>query len=78
MSNLIINDEKMIKVLMKFKIEVSSGPDKIHPRVLKVSTSISKPIYILFNQSLTSMTVPEDWKKALSAISKGGKRKLFM
>ena len=41
------------------------GPDGIHSYVLKMcSASLSEPLYLLFKQSLTTGTLPRDWKTA--------------
>uniref|UniRef100_A0A8C5M6F8 Reverse transcriptase domain-containing protein n=1 Tax=Leptobrachium leishanense TaxID=445787 RepID=A0A8C5M6F8_9ANUR len=41
------------------------GPDGIHPKLLKeLSDVIAKPLTDLFNQSLLTGVVPEDWKLA--------------
>ena len=41
----------------------SMGPDLIHPLLLKrCKSAISLPLFLLFNKSLTSATVPPSWK----------------
>jgi hypothetical protein len=48
------------------KIDKSHGPDELHPRVLKeISSSITKPLYHIFKQSLEIGKLPSDWKTAL-------------
>ena len=55
----------------------SPGPDKVHPRLLKLlSSSVAKPLNVIFNTSLRTGILPDDWKKAhVSAIFKKGERK---
>lgn len=52
------------------------GPDLIHPRVLKQLARVVAPILtVIFNKSLHSAEVPEDWKKAnVAPIFKKGER----
>ena len=59
--------------LNKFK---SSGPDKIHPHVLKeTATSISLPLSMIFKESLRVGETPDDWRKAnITPIFKKGSR----
>ena len=51
------------------------GPDGIHSYVLKMrAANLSKPLFLLFKQSLTTGTLPRDWKTAnVTAIYKKGK-----
>jgi len=40
----------------------SSGPDELHPKILKeTATQLSVPLTIIFNKSLQEGVVPEDW-----------------
>ena len=73
-----ISKEMVEKQLLKLQISKSPGPDALHPRLLKeISSSISEPLSIIFNNSLNSMTVPEIWKSAnVSAIFKKGDKKM--
>ena len=52
------------------------GPDQIHPRVLKQLATAVAPIFtVIFNKSLHSGEVPEDWRKAnVAPIFKKGER----
>ena len=54
----------------------AQGPDKIPPRVLKeLADVLDTPLCILFNKSLESGVIPDDWKKAeVIAIFKKGTR----
>jgi hypothetical protein len=65
-------------MLNTLKIDKSPGPDELHPRVLKeISSSITKPLYHIFKQSLDKGKLPSDWKTALvSAIFKKGNKSL--
>ena len=77
-SSLEISEENILKMLNTLKIDKSPGPDELHPRVLKeISSSITKPLYHIFKQSLDKGKLPSDWKTALvSAIFKKGNKSL--
>ena len=52
------------------------GPDQIHLMVLKqLATAVAPILTVIFNKSLHSGEVPEDWRKAnVAPIFKKGKR----
>ena len=51
--------------LNKLNPNKAQGPDQVPPRVLKeVSKQLATPLSILFNKSLESGSIPEDWKSA--------------
>ena len=81
MSNLIdieITEDIVEKKLRKLKVNKSAGPDGFHPRILsELSTSIKKPLCILFNKSLLEGRLPVAWKDAhITPIHKKGKQTL--
>ncbi|CAC5391722.1 unnamed protein product [Mytilus coruscus] len=78
MSNQKIKEEVVLKHLNALKIDKSPGMDKLHPRLLKeIAESLANPLCIIYNQSLESKTVPNDWKNAMiSAIFKKGNKSL--
>ena len=50
------------KQLDRIKINKAPGPDGLHPRVLnELSGVISKPLYLIFKDSLLTGLVPMDW-----------------
>ncbi|CAC5414273.1 unnamed protein product [Mytilus coruscus] len=73
-----IKEEVVLKHLNALKIDKSPGMDKLHPRLLKeIAESLANPLCIIYNQSLESKTVPNDWKNAMiSAIFKKGNKSL--
>ena len=73
-----ITPEIVLKKLKKLKKSKSPGPDSMHPRVLnEISASVSLPLSIIFNTSVSTMSLPQQWKHAnISAIYKKGKRTL--
>ena len=63
--NLIVSRDDVIKQLDKLKPQKSPGPDSIYPRVLKECKEIiSGPLADLFNESLSTGLVPDEWKVA--------------
>ena len=66
------------KELLCLNTNKSTGPDDIHPRLLKeLAEHIAEPIAILFNKVLEDSKLPRDWKMAyISAIFKKGSRSL--
>ena len=79
--NSILYDIVVTPMAVKEKLQAlnpskAQGPDKIPPRVLKeLSEELALPLCILFNKSLESGEVPEDWKTAVvTAIFKKGTR----
>ena len=73
-SELIITDEMVLKKLKKMKINKSPGPDQIHPRVInEIAPEICEPLKIIFQKSLDTKTLPDEWKHAqVTAIYKKG------
>ena len=60
-----ITEEDVMRVIDKFKICKSPGPDKIYPRILKeVKEAICKPLCAIFNLSLRTGKVVSEWKLA--------------
>ena len=66
------------KELLCLNTNKSTGPDDLHPRLLKeLAEHIAEPIAILFNKVLEDSKLPRDWKMAyISAIFKKGSRSL--
>ena len=62
--------------LCKLNIYKSTGPDDLHPRILRsLSDILSQPLTEIFNRSMSTGIVPKDWKKAnITAIYKKGSR----
>lgn len=63
--------------MREFTISKSPGPDNIHPRILHdLSEALCIPTTIIFNTSLATKTIPDDWKEGcITAIFKKGSRK---
>jgi len=64
------------KLLLKLNCNKSSGPDYIHPRILKeCATVLSLPLWILFSSSMSEGQLPDTWKKAkVAPLFKKGSR----
>ena len=69
-----VTPEMVLKKLNNLDVTKSPGPDETHPRILKeVASSIAPALAILFNNTLKSHKVPDDWRTALiTAIFKKG------
>ena len=59
--------EDMVKSKLKCLSATSSpGPDQIHPRVLReAAKQVAVPLTILFNKSIESGCLPDDWKQGV-------------
>ena len=71
-----ITSDGVQKLLENLNPNKSMGPNQIHQRVLKQLATAVAPIFtVIFNKSLHSGEVPEDWRKAnVAPIFKKGKR----
>ena len=77
MDDLKITEEVVYSQLKSLKVDKSPGPDKLHPLFLKMTRDqITKPLQIIFANSLKEQQVPSEWKiAAVSAIYKKGNKK---
>ena len=78
MTELIIREKEVLKIMKKLKKGKSPGPDNLNSYFLReAADGLCTPLTIIFNFSLEVGEIPEDWKKAkISAIyKKGDKRK---
>ncbi|KAF2360817.1 hypothetical protein FHG87_008429 [Trinorchestia longiramus] len=67
--------EEQLSILNPFK---STGPDVLGPRILKETAEvISKPLTNIFNRSLETGIVPDDWKRAnVTPVFKKGNKQI--
>jgi len=77
MENIVISEDMVKTKLDKLKTCKSPGPDKLHPRILKeLSGVLAQPLSIIFNATLNTGRLPEQWKYAnITAIFKKGDKK---
>ena len=53
------------KLLSRIKVTKASGPDEIPNIILQeMSTELAPPLAMIFNMSITSGQLPEDWRNA--------------
>jgi len=65
LENVFIREKDIQAKILKMNSSKSSGPDGIHIRTLQlVHQAICKPLAIIFNKSLDSGVVPQDWRDA--------------
>ena len=76
MKDFTVSEEGVRKLLQKSNPRKASGPDMIPARLLKECVEDLAPILvIIFNKSLQTGTVPDDWKTDnVSAVFKKGQR----
>ena len=60
-----VHKEEVLAILERVKIDKSPGPDGIYPRILwEAREEIAQPLALIFVSSLSTGTVPEDWRIA--------------
>ena len=76
LKNVEISKESVKLKLNKLNPNKAQGPDAIPARMLKeLSDELAEPLSILFNKSVETMTIPDDWKVAtVTPIFKKGTR----
>ncbi|CAH1277366.1 Hypp9585 [Branchiostoma lanceolatum] len=76
LGSLEVTEEAVRKKLEALNPNKSAGPDNIHPRILReLAGELAYPLAILFNKSLKSAKLPEEWKVAhITPIHKKGAR----
>ena len=78
MQNITVTVPGVEKLLLNLKPHKAAGPDAILPRTLKdFATEIAPVLTFIFNKSLSSSTIPDDWRTAnVTPIFKKGERYL--
>ena len=76
MSDIVVSQDGILKLLLELKVNKASGPDLIPAPILKLAASpLSHCLTIIFQASLSTGTVPEDWKQAnITPVFKKGER----
>ena len=72
-----VQEFEVLRRLQKLKANKSSGPDQLHPRLLKdIATWITPPLTHIINMSIQTGKVPDQMKLArIVPIHKGGSKK---
>ena len=75
LTTIAVSPEDVTRTLRDLKPS-APGPDGVHPVVLKnCASSLSRPLTIIFTESLKTGSVPRDWKRAnVTPIFKKGSR----
>ena len=68
--------EEVQEKLQHLNIYKSTGPDMVHPRILRaLEGKLARPLTHILNNSAETGIIPEDWKSAnVTAIHKKGSR----
>ena len=76
LSNVVFEPLDIIKKIEKLKPSSSSGPDNLSTKFLHTfRNSISQPLSIIYNKSMQSGCVPQDWRSAnITPIFKKGSK----
>ena len=75
MSDIRFSENDIANLLIKIKPHKAIGPDGIHPHVLHEVMAFAKPLYVLFQQSITNSVLPSAWTDAnICALHKKGAR----
>jgi len=74
--DLVILPHMVENALLKLKTDKSPGPDNLHPMVLsRCAAAVSVPLSMIYNESIATGEVPEDWKLAnITPLFKKGKK----
>ena len=77
-SEILVTKEKALKLLKGGNSSKSAGADGIHPRFIKeTAETLTIPVFILFNKSLSEGSLPDIFKKAnVTPIHKSGDKSL--
>ena len=69
----------VLKVLKNLDPNKTPGPDGMHPKVLlEVAEEIAEPVYMIYEESLLTSSIPDYWEREvanITSIFKGGDRK---
>ena len=78
MEDIRTTEDEVRKILSKLKVDKSPGPDNMHPYFLKeTANELASPLNIIFNRSLESSEIPNEWKKGrITALFKKGSKKV--
>ena len=65
MNNISISESRVTKLLQNINPHKTTGPDEICGRVLtELSTTMSRPLTLIFQKTLETGKIPYDWKHA--------------
>lgn len=76
LSKLVISEESILVGLKKLNVNKGAGPDQLPNSFLRsLSVELSHPMFLLFNESLSSGVFPYVWKESyMTPIFKSGRR----
>ena len=63
--DLLCSKDELLRLLLNLSCDTATGPDGISARILKLSVhSITVPLTLIFNLSISSGIFPSDWKNS--------------
>ena len=76
LNTVVFTPDVIEKKLLSLKSHSAPGPDGIHPRILKsCASSLKEPLSFVFEESMRSGRLPQDWKCTnITPIFKGGRK----
>ena len=76
LSDITFTESEVFVSLSSLKPNKASGPDNLHSQVLKnCAESLTKPLFLLFSQSMNTGMLPSDWRRAhITPIFKKGSK----
>jgi len=78
LTSITLNEERILLTIRSLKSNKSGGTDEINSSYLiGIAEAVTKPLLLLFNSSIETGVIPEDWKNAnvTPIFKKGSKRK---
>lgn len=78
MQNLNFTFDEVLEALLQIDTKKGTGPDKVHPLILKnCAHSLALPLQLIFNKSLSESVFPNKWKIShIMPIFKSGSKSL--
>ena len=74
LSDIHFSEEVLAKKLLKLKPDRASGPDGVSVNTLRSCPNFSRPLSIIFNISMKTSSLPQDWRDAnINPLQKGSR-----
>ena len=63
-SDIEVSSFQVKNIMLHLKLNKANGPDNISTNILKFCPAVAAPLCSLYNQSIQTWTIPQDWKDA--------------